>query len=210
MLKKNFYRFFTQGLWTIAPLTLTFVVILWVFYFLENVFKVPLIYCVGENYYFPGLGIITALIIITFIGMIINNWLIRQLYCLGDSLIRKIPLIKTVYNAVSTAISFFDSDSQQNLNHVVLVDVNGFRIFGFVTRETFDDLPQISGNDQVAVYIPFSYQIGGYTFIVSKSRIMQIDIPVEEAMRFSLTAGLIKKQNEDKMASSKVDKPQPK
>lgn len=192
-MQKGFYKFFSRGLWTLAPLTLTLVMLLWVFSFLENTFKVPLIYLTGGHFYFPGMGIIVALIFVTFIGLIINNWLIRQLYCFGERIIQKIPLIKSVYNAMSTAVSFFNSDSQQNLNHVVLVDVNGFKIFGFVTRNTFDDLPNTADNDSIAVYIPFSYQIGGYTFIVSKSKVTKMDIPVEEAMRFSLTAGLIRK-----------------
>ena len=191
-MKNILYENFSRGLWTLAPISLTIIIMLWIISFLERSFKVPITYLIGD-YYFPGMGILAASIFITFIGIIINNWLIKKLYTFGDNLIRKTPFIKTIYDIVANAVSFFDTDGKQTLNRVVLIDIAGFKIFGFITRETFDDLPNIAEKEEVAVYVPFSYQLGGYTFIVSKSKIKIIDMAAEDAMRFSVTAGLLKK-----------------
>jgi uncharacterized membrane protein len=49
------------------------------------------------------------------------------------------------------------------------------------------------GADKVAVYLPMSYQLGGFTVIVAKDRVRAIDVPVEDALRFCVTAGVMGK-----------------
>jgi uncharacterized membrane protein len=62
-------------------------------------------------------------------------------------------------------------------------------IVGLVTRQSFGDLPGALGTlDQVAVYLPMGYMIGGYTVFVPREWITPIDMSVEEAMRSSLIA----------------------
>jgi uncharacterized membrane protein len=66
-----------------------------------------------------------------------------------------------------------------------------FQLLGFVTRETFRDLPFVPGADEpVAVYCPMSYQIGGYTLFLSRSCLQPVDMPFEEAMRLAVTGGI--------------------
>jgi uncharacterized membrane protein len=60
-----------------------------------------------------------------------------------------------------------------------------------VTREDFSSLPgKLGASDTVGVYLPMSYQIGGYTVFLPRSAIEPIDMSVEDAMRFTLTAGM--------------------
>ena len=64
-------------------------------------------------------------------------------------------------------------------------------IVGLLTRDDLRDLPNgISKDNRVAVYVPISYQLGGYTFFVPRSYITPIDLSVEEAMRSIVTAWL--------------------
>jgi uncharacterized membrane protein len=59
---------------------------------------------------------------------------------------------------------------------------------GVVTRESFRDLPmgkQLTG--KVAVFMPLSYGLGGYTLLVPRERITLIDIPIEKAMSLAVT-----------------------
>ncbi len=56
---------------------------------------------------------------------------------------------------------------------------------------TFDDLPPgLGGEEDVAVYVPYSYQIGGFTLIVARKQIQPLDMRLEDAMRFVVTAGV--------------------
>ena len=66
-----------------------------------------------------------------------------------------------------------------------------FQLIGFITREHFDDLPiNPDCEDPVAVYMPLSYQIGGYTVFAPKSALEPLDIGFEDAMRLALTGAV--------------------
>ena len=64
------------------------------------------------------------------------------------------------------------------------------RLLGFVTRADFSHAPGIARADEVAVYLPMSYQVGGYTVLVPRSACTPVDMSREEALKFILTAGL--------------------
>ncbi len=183
---------FVRGLITIAPLAITIALLVWIFSALESIFKVPLQAVVGQ-YYFPGLGVLVALVLIFFIGMIINNFLIQKVYKFGEDILKHIPLVKTLYNSVSELMRFFRANSKEDFGQVVLLDFNGFSIIGFVTRENLDEIdPKLGKSKEVAVYIPFSYQIGGYTFFVERSKLTPLNMTVDKAMKIAITAGILK------------------
>ncbi len=74
---------------------------------------------------------------------------------------------------------------------MVAIGDENTRLMGLVTRESFDDLPEGIGDDQtVAVYLPMSYQLGGFTIMVPKDKIHPVDMTVDRAMQFLLTAGV--------------------
>lgn len=194
-MKKIFFR----GLIAITPLAITIALIVWLFITIENVFRAPIIALIGPQYYFTGMSIIIALFLIFLVGIIINNFIIQKIYSWAENLLKHIPLVKTLYNSVSDLMGFFKAGSKEKFGNVVLLNFNGYKVIGFVTRETFEDLSdKIAGNDEVAVYIPFSYQIGGYTFIIPKSQIELIDMTVDQAMRFAITAGVLKQTKKTK------------
>ena len=89
-------------------------------------------------------------------------------------------------------MSYFRSKEKQNQGGVVLIDISGIKLVGLVTRESFKELPHGMGeDDDIAVFLPLSYQIGGHTVIVSRSKVKRIDMTVEEGMRFCVTAGVL-------------------
>ncbi|HSW72111.1 MAG TPA: DUF502 domain-containing protein [Chlamydiales bacterium] len=190
-------KIFFRGLMAIIPMAVTLVLFIWILSALEKTFKVPIQAIIGPQYYFPGLGILVALVLIFIIGSIINNWLIQKLYAFGERIFRKIPIIKTLYNSVSDIMGFFGTGKKKHLGYVVVVKLHGMKALGFVTRETFEDLPkEVALEDEVAVFIPFSYQIGGYTYLIPRSKIEKIDMTIEQAMRFSLSAGILTEKTE--------------
>ena len=62
---------------------------------------------------------------------------------------------------------------------------------GFVTRRDFSALPPNLGDEHtIAVYLPMSYQVGGYTLMLPRDAVEPLDMSVDEAMRYALTAGM--------------------
>ncbi|GAB5412131.1 MAG: DUF502 domain-containing protein [Chlamydiales bacterium] len=181
-------KIFMRGLIAIAPIALTIAILIWLFDFLEALVSVPMKELLGE-YYFPGLGIVCALVVIFFVGLIINNFLIQRLYSWGERLLTRIPLVKTLYGAITDMMSFFNPKEKKD-GRVVALEWQGCRMLGIVTRENFEGLPaEVGGSEEVAVYIPLSYQIGGFTIMMPKSMLKPVPISVEEGMRFVVTAG---------------------
>ena len=79
---------------------------------------------------------------------------------------------------------------------MVAVNFGEARLIGFVTREDNNSQTRQSGLDNlVSVYLPMSYQIGGFTVYVSRDKLEPLDISVEEAMQMVLTAGLTKQKD---------------
>jgi uncharacterized membrane protein len=192
-------KIFFKGLKAILPIAITLTLIIWVLDAIERVFSFVIISIFGPQHYFPGLGLIVGLIFVFIVGIIMNAWIVQKIYAWGDKLLKQIPLVKSLYGAVCDIMNFLKSKKDSDTGEVVMVSIWGGKVMGLVTRETFNDLPNgIGKDDEIAVYLPMSYQIGGYTIIVAKSQVQQIDMSVEKAMRFAVTAGMQVATGEEK------------
>lgn len=186
-----FKRAFIRGLLTITPVVITIAILVWLYDVIEGFIGGLYQKWIGEQYYFPGLGILIAIVLIFIIGIIVNNWLIKKMVRGFENLISKVPFVKTLYNSTLDLLSFFKDNSKMSNSRVVVVKWGPTKILGLVSRETFQDLPKGLGEEgEVAVYIPLSYQIGGATVIIPKSMITPIDMGVEDGLRFAVTAGM--------------------
>jgi uncharacterized membrane protein len=113
----------------------------------------------------------------------------------GEGLLERIPLIKSIYGSLHDFMEYFSTvDERRGMKQVVLVSIADARLIGFVTGEQVRDVPFPESPDEeiVAVYLPLSYQIGGFTIFLPRSRVEPVDISMEDAMRRVLTAGLSK------------------
>lgn len=185
---------FLKGLAAVLPVALTFYLVYWFSISLERVLHPVITLIVPEQYYWPGMGVVAGLILLFLIGLVVNAWLVRTLLQFGENLIERIPLIKSVYTTLRDFIDYFSSaDKRKNLKQVVMVTINDIYLIGFLTAEESEDIPEaLHSKDVVAVYLPMSYQIGGYTIYIPRSEIVPLDMSVEDAMRRILTAGLSK------------------
>ncbi|WP_438863235.1 DUF502 domain-containing protein [Neptunicella sp.] len=174
-----------KGLMAVLPLGLTIYFIYWLVSTLEALLQ-PVI---PAQYYFSGMGLLAGLIFLLLVGLVINLYGIRWLIGLGNKLLIKIPLVKSVYGAIQDIITVFNLSRDGEMQSVVSVDVgNDMRVIGFITGEKTGQR-LYPGDDRIGVYIPLSYQIGGHTVYIHRDKLTPLDIGVEEAMRLALTAG---------------------
>jgi uncharacterized membrane protein len=187
MIKKVFIR----GLVSLAPIAITLAILIWLYDIIEGFFSKIIIDLLGPQYYFKGLGVILMLVIIFIFGFIINNFIIQKIYSWFEKLLHKMPLVKTLYRSITDLMSFFKGNSAKSHGAVVVIDFQGARVLGLVSRESFKDLPEGIGSDEeIAVFVPMSYQIGGVTLLVPKSKVKKIEMSVEQGLRFAATAGM--------------------
>ena len=103
-MKENLGKIFKRGLMALAPISISLVVIFWLLGALERLFR-PLLEWIVGKYYFPGLGIAVALVVILFVGGIINTYLIQKVTSWLNKLLMRIPFFKTFYNSVGDLMS---------------------------------------------------------------------------------------------------------
>jgi uncharacterized membrane protein len=194
---------FLQGLLAILPIALTVYLIYWLATSAEAVLG-QAIRSVIRDYYRPGMGVLAGFAITLGIGILLRVWVFRKIFSLGEALLQKIPGIKSIYGSIRDLVGFFDASKQKEFDKTVMVAIGdeNTRLMGLVTRDDFSDLPGGIGDDQtVAVYLPMSYQLGGFTLMVPKDKITPVDMKVDQAMQFVLTAG-VSAENKEKQESA--------
>lgn len=201
MIMRFIGRTFGRGLIVVLPAVVTVFLLWWLFAKVESLVVMVLVGLgVPREEIVPGIGVVLVVVIVFVMGLLMKAALAQQLYRGFESLLGRVPLVKSLYGSIRDLMGFFSGEQKQGLGRVVMVDLNGDgrqRLIGFLTRDTFEDMPEGVGSDQhVAVYLPMSYQLGGFTTIVPRDAVQSVDMPIEQAMRFALTAGVKQDDND--------------
>jgi uncharacterized membrane protein len=188
---KRLGRVLLKGLVAILPIGLTIYVVYWLGVTTETVLSGPLKWLLPPGIYRPGMGLVAGFLLLFVVGLLVNAYVVRRVFSLGESLLLRVPVVKTVYASIRDLTALVNTrDRKRELERVVMVRFGPGRVIGFVTQENAA-LPGLQGRgDLVAVYLPMSYQIGGYTVYLPRDQIEATDLTVEQAMRIVITGGL--------------------
>jgi uncharacterized membrane protein len=184
---------FLRGLVTLLPIAITLYVLVWLATTSETLLGKLFRLLLPDSLYHPGLGLVAGLLLVLAVGLLMELYIARRLWAQIEKLVLRIPAVKTLYGAVKDFGAFLSqSSAQRTRGQVVKVKVaQGMHVIGFVTREDFRDLPAgLAGEDSFAVYLPMSYQLGGYTVFVARALVEPVEMEVEAALRLAVTAGM--------------------
>ena len=182
---KQVSRSFVNGLLVLVPVIITLLVIEWTLRFTEGVLGQYL------PFYFPGMGIITLVLVIYAVGWASTNWALAKLIAFGENMIGTIPFVKFIYTSVKR-LSEAVLDSSSNFKRVVHVPYQGARALGFVMADLPPRFQAAMGGGYICVFIPWSLNMtSGTTLLVKEEDAVTIDIPKEEALQYMLTAGAV-------------------
>lgn len=184
---KYINQIFFKGLIVVLPITLTFYLLIWASYKIETLFGSAVELLVGQWLYIPGLGIAVTVIFIFLVGLLVNNYITGRFFKWLSSTLEKVPLIKVIYNPLKDLMALLPgkSSDKNKPQRVVLVPLGNVQTLGLVTREELDELP---GTNLISVYIPLSYMLGGITVLIEKDKVKKVDMPVDQALKLSVTA----------------------
>lgn len=185
-----FNRLFWKGLFVVMPITITIYVLLVILDKAESIFGSLIQSIVGPSLYVPGLGILLTIALMVLVGLLVSNFITGRIIGFFINQFERFPIIKIIYNPLRDLMSLFSGGGPDSMKKVVMVDFEklGLKSLGLVTREEFNDLPAGTvEEDHIAVYIPMAYMIGGFTVMVPRSSVKQVDIPVEKAIKLALT-----------------------
>lgn len=193
---RRLWNTFLKGLAAILPLALTVYVVFWLAKTAESVLGGPLRAWLPADRYWPGLGLLVAFIVIFVVGLLVDAYIVRRLFRYGESVLARIPIVKTIFGAFKDFSRFLPAGGKaRDLRRVVLWRMGTAQLIGFVTEEQvnaklFGADGEVNGEEWVAVYFPMSYQIGGYTLYLHKDELRETALSVEEAMRLVLIGGV--------------------
>ncbi len=180
-----------KGLLTTLPIGLTIYFVYWLGVTAESVLAAPIKAAIDDANYWPGMGLVTGFVLLFVVGLAVNAFLVRRVLQYAEGLVLRIPVIKTIYGAIRDITQLVQAGGRKgDLQRVVTVPFGPGRVIGFVTQEHGAALGGGPATDLVAVYLPMSYQIGGYTVYLPRSEIKETGLTVEQAMRVVLTGGV--------------------
>lgn len=181
------------GLVTILPVVLTLYLLYWFAVSAESILGDLMQALLPRDWYWPGMGLAVGLLFIFIAGLLMNAYLVQRLFAMGEQILYHMPFIKSVYRAIRDFFNYFSPANKKEFEQVVAVTVGDTRmqVVGFVTQAVPEKMPvSFREDDCILVYLPLSYMIGGYAVLVPRNMVRPLDMKIEEAMRFTLSAGV--------------------
>lgn len=184
---------FLRGLGVVLPIGLTLYLVVWSVRMAESVMKpLALLLMPSEADYVPGSGLALGLVFIYLTGLLVQLFVFEWLVRLGQHVLERTPLVKSIYSALDDFMNYVSRRPSETASRVVNVELaEGLSLVGFITDPDPVALRAPGDpDDRVAVYLPMSYQLGGFTVLLPRDRLRPLDLGVEDAMRRVLTAGV--------------------
>lgn len=185
---RQIVKHFGIGLVTVLPFALVIWVVVSVFNIVDSWFGPEFDRLVGAT--LPGAGFLLVLIAITLVGALTRLYISHQFIVLMDAIFSRLPIIKSLYSMFKEIVNNL-LGHRRGFRRAVLVEWPDERalMLGFVSSENLSQDIDPDG-DRIAVYIPNAFQFAGVTAIVRRNQVRPCDLSVEDAIKFSLSAGL--------------------
>jgi len=184
-------NYFITGVFVLIPIGITVYLTL----FLVKISSKILPKELNPNHYLPynipGVEIIISIFLITFIGWLSLSFLGRKLLKIFEDILQRIPILRTIYSAITQMIETF-TKSKGDSKNVVLVEYprKGSWAVGFATKENTSGIFEKTKQNLVNVFIPTTPNpTSGFLLMFPKEEVIYLDITFEQASKFIVSAG---------------------
>jgi uncharacterized membrane protein len=152
----------------------------------------------------PGLGALLTLLIIFITGVIATNIFGQQLIVLWENLLSRVPVVKSIYSSVKQVSDTLFSDSGNAFRKAVLVQFprDGAWTIAFITGAPGGDVSKHLEGEYVSVYVPTTPNpTGGYFLMLPKKDVIELNISVDEALKYIISMGTVTPKEHHKQAT---------
>lgn len=190
-------RYLIAGLIVWVPLVIT----IWVLHLLVSTLDQTLL-LVPESlrpehligFAIPGLGVLLAALIVLATGIVAANFAGQRLIQFSESILGRIPFVKSIYSSVKQVSDTLLSDSGNAFRKALLVEFphDGAWTIAFLTGTPPPSVAAHLSGEHVSVYVPTTPNpTSGYFIIVPKSRVRELDMTIEEALKYVVSMGVV-------------------
>ncbi|MEJ2345058.1 MAG: DUF502 domain-containing protein [Gammaproteobacteria bacterium] len=142
----------------------------------------------------PGIGVLISILIIFFTGVIAANIFGRRLVAAWESLLARIPLVRSVYSAVKQLTETLFSPSGQSFRKVLLVEYprRGLWTLAFQTGTDVGEAQEKVGREVINVYVPTTPNpTSGFFLIVPREDVVELDMSVDAGLKMIISMGVV-------------------
>ena len=190
-------KWLIAGLLVIVPLVITLGVLNWIIGTLDQTLAIlPEAWQPDRllGMHIPGFGVILTLLILLLVGGIASNFIGRKLVGWGDALVRRIPVVRSIYSSVKQVSDTVFSDSGNAFRTAVLVQWprEGVWTVAFVTGQPSGEVAALLRDEYVSVFVPTTPNpTGGYFVLVRKSECIELEMSVDAALKYIVSMGVV-------------------
>lgn len=196
--------YFLAGILITAPVAITLAVASWLITFVDSriVHLIPAQWnpdtylkdTLGVEVGLPGLGLLILLIVITLIGWLTASYLGRSVVGLGENIVARMPVIRSIYGAIKQIFETVLAHKSQAFRQAVLVEYprRGLWTVAFVTGETEGEVQSLTKEEVVSIYVPTTPNpTSGFLLFVPREDIVDLHMSVEEAIKYVISGGIV-------------------
>ena len=146
------------------------------------------------GFHIPGFGVLLSLILLLVTGIIATNLLGQRLVLWSESILDKIPLVRSIYNASKQVIQAIFATNSQAFRKVLLVEYprKGMWSIAFQTGVAASVAGPDTGHDLVSIFIPTTPNpTSGFLMMVPKSEVKELAMSIDEALKFIISLGMM-------------------
>lgn len=190
-------KWLIAGLLVIVPLVITLGVLNWIIGTLDQTLAIlPEAWQPDKllGVHIPGFGVILTLLILLVVGGIASNFIGRKLVGWGDALVRRIPVVRSIYSSVKQVSDTVFSDSGNAFRTAVMVQWprEGVWTVAFVTGQPNGEVAALLRDDYVSVFVPTTPNpTGGYFVLVRRSECVELEMSVDAALKYIVSMGVV-------------------
>lgn len=181
-------RRFITGMLTILPMGITIWIFMKIFNVIDSILGTFIYRLLGRR--IPGLGMLITILLIIEVGVLTNNILGKKITTSLENLFLRLPVIKTIYGPIKDVLSNLTKKDSNNFKKAVFVTypMEGSHSIGFVTK----DRVLIDGEEKTVIFIPTTPNpTSGFLVYLSKDKYLELDIPVDLALKTIVSLGTI-------------------
>ena len=201
MKSKSFRGYLLAGLVVWLPILVTMGVLRFIIDLLDNTLAlIPKAYQPEQllGIHIPGFGVILSLVLLLVTGIFATNFFGQRLVGWGESILSRIPLVRSIYNAVKQVINAILSTNSEAFRKVILLEYprKGIWSIGFQTGAVNTDINAKAREEMISVFIPTTPNpTSGFLMMIPKKEAIELSMSIDEALKFIISLGVMQPDN---------------
>lgn len=147
------------------------------------------------GFHVPGIGVLITVAVILLTGMFAANFVGRRLVDLGDAIMGRIPIVRSVYTGVKQVTTTLFSPGGQSFRKVLLVEYpcSGVWSIAFQTGEVGKEIEgSLKGERMVSYFIPTTPNpTSGFLMMAPRHKVIELDMSVDQALKYVISLGVV-------------------